>query len=574
MLQLSPPRREIAETRLTRPPVHRSGTRPRPAVAGRVGPALAEAFTAVAAAGVLLLLTRRVLIDPLDRIGQVSGLAAIGLRYTVLGLLALGAVVLALRWRGGRLFPLASRLACAAAAGLVSGFVAGGILLALGGTTWPLYASAGDAGVISDWVADVQGGGSVPGSYPPLAIHAMALWADLTGAEAPAALRTAQILGTALFGPVVYLAWRLLLSAPWALAIGVTSSLVLIDPYKPYGPLVLAVLVPVLIAMLKVLRRSASLPSRTLVVRGVLFGVALGVLFLTYSGWFVWSALGVVATAAFVFPWRTAPLRGLTFLGSAVAAFGAVSFPHLLGLLSASGSVRDDYFYFDTYVDPAYIAGWKGDLPGDTSAAWPGTGELAGVGLFSVLLVVGLGVAVWLAGRRTIVFALASFVASAFVMRFWFASQMFGTESVQLYPRTTQQLLYCSLLLVGLAVYFGIERLRLRDSVRPFPVPLPRRSDETTATAPAPASPAVRTAPALIGALAALLVFGLFAGSATADEYMPRNDGGPGKLAYISQLLRQTDGTCPAHSRTRGCADTPADALLIPDRIPAAAPGN
>jgi len=69
-------------------------------------------------------------------------------------------------------------------------------------------------------------------------------------------------------------------------------------------------------------------------------------------------------------------------------------------------------------------------------------------------------------------------------------------------------------------------------------------------------------------------VFGLFAGSATADKYMPRNDGGPGKLAYISQLVRQTDGTCPAHSRTRGCADTPADALLIPDRIPAAAPGN
>jgi galactan 5-O-arabinofuranosyltransferase len=400
----------------------------------------------------------------------------------------------------------------------------------------------------------------------------MALWADLTGTEASTALRTAQIVGTALFAPVVYLAWRMLLSAPWALAIGVTSSMVLIDPYKPYGPLVLAVLIPTLIAMLKVLRRSTSIPSRTLAGRGALFGAGLGLLFLTYSGWFVWSALGMVASAAYVFPWRTAPLRGLTFLSSAVAAFVAVSFPHLLGLLAASGSVRDDYFYFDTYVDPAYIASWKGDLPGDTSAAWPPTGELAGVGLFSVLLVVGLGAAVWLAAQRTIVIALCAFVASAWLMRFWFASQMFGTESVQLYPRTTQQLLYCSLLLVGMAVYFGLERFRLRESARPVPVPAPRRSGETAAVRQG--LPIRRTAPALIGALVAVLAFGLFAGSAIADKYMPRNDGGPGKLAHVSQLVRQIDGACPAHSRDRGCADTPADALLIPDRIPAAAPGN
>ena len=71
----------------------------------------------------------------------------------------------------------------------------------------------------------------------------MALWADLAGAEAPAALRTAQILGTALFGPVVYLAWRLLLSAPSALAIGVTSSSSS-STRTAFVALVLAVLVP------------------------------------------------------------------------------------------------------------------------------------------------------------------------------------------------------------------------------------------------------------------------------------------------------------------------------------------
>jgi galactan 5-O-arabinofuranosyltransferase len=563
MLELTGERRTTSPSRPAVAP-ERTG---RPTTRRRILSAAGEVLAAVGAAALLLLLTRRVVIDPLDRIGQVSGLAAIGLRYTVIAIAGLAVVVLAARWRAGSLFPVAVRLACAATAGLISGFVGSGILLALDGTTWPLFASTGDAGVISGWLADLQNGRAIPSGYPPLAIHAMALWSDLTGAEGPAVLRSTQIVGTALFGPAVYLAWRLLLSAPWALAVGVVSSLVLIDPYKPYAPVVLAILVPVLITMLRVLRCSAGLSWRALIGRGLLIGAGLGLLFLTYSGWFVWSAVGAVAGVLALFPWRAGPVRGAAFLGVTGATFAAVAAPHLLGLLAASGSVRDEYFYFDVFTEPGYIGSWRGDLAGDTSGAWPATAELAGVGLFSVLLVVGIGLAIWLAGSRTVVLTLAFLIGGAWIMRFWFASQMFGTGTVQLYPRTTQQLLYCSLLLVGFAVFYGAERLRLRESLRLLPVP--RSTGDADGR---PRSP--RDAAAVLGTLVAVLTLGLFAGSATADRYMPRNDGGPGKLAHVAQLVRQPDGSCPAHVGPEGCVETTDEALGTPDRIPDAAPGG
>ena len=563
MLELTGERRTTAQSRPAAAPER---TR-RPTTQRRVLSAAAEVLAAVGAAALLVALTRRVVIDPRDRIGQVSGLAAIGLRYTLIGIACLALVVIAARWRGGSLFPLSVRLACAATAGLISGFVGSGILLALDGTRWPLNASRGDAGVITDWLTDLQEGRSIPSSYPPLAIHAMSLWSDLTGAGGPAVLRSTQIVGTALFGAAAYLAWRLLLSAPWALAVGLVPSMVLIDPYKPYAPVVLVVLIPVLITMLRVLRCSAGLSWRALVGRGLLIGAGLGLLFLTYSGWFVWSAAGAVAGVLVLFPWRAGPLRGAAFLGVTTATFAAVAAPHLLGLLTAAGSVRDEYFYFDVFTEPGYIASWRGDLPGDTSGAWPATAELAGVGLFSVLLVVGTGLAIWLAGSRTVVLTLVLLIGGAWVLRFWFASQMFGTGSVQLYPRTTQQLLYCSLLLVGFAVFYGVERLRLRESLRLLPVP---RS--TGAAFGRPGSP--RGATAALGTLAAVLTVGLFAGSATADRYMPRNDGGAGQLAHVAQLVRQPDGSCPAHAGTDGCVGTGHEALQIPDRIPDAAPGG
>jgi galactan 5-O-arabinofuranosyltransferase len=65
----------------------------------------------------------------------------------------------------------------------------------------------------------------------------------------------------------------------------------------------------------------------------------------------------------------------------------------------------------------------------------------------------------------------------------------------------------------------------------------------------------------LIGALCAALLLGLSMGSATADRYLPRNDGSVGLLAYVAQNVRQPDGRCPEFSGPNGCAPDPG-ALL------------
>ena len=531
--------------------------RNRRAVIARTAAVVAEISVAFLFATVLLLASRSIDVNPVARLGQVSGLAGIGLRFLVLGVMVLGAVLFALRWREGRAFPLVTRLACAAVAGLATGFVAGGVLVALHGSAWPLNGPAGDAGQLLRWAGHLKFGLAVPDSYPPLPARLIRLVADMTGSGDLAALRALQIFGAALFGPFVYLAWRLVLSAPWALTVGLGAALTLQDPYKPYGALVLGVLVPVLLALLRTLRRSAGLSWAGIATRGVLFGAGLGLLFVTYSGWFVWSAAGVVLAAAVVFPWRAGPLRGLLLLATASAVFLGLAGPHLLGLLAGSGTIRDEYFYFDVNVDPSYIAMWRTDLPGNPGP-WPPPGELAGVGLFTVLLVAGLGLAICVAGRRTMVLGTTLLMISAWFMRYWFAARMWDTGAVQLYPRTTQQILYCSLLLVGFAAYFGFRRLR---------------SSQTAALAFLRIRWAGgrRPASAVTGMLVAALALALFAGSATADRYMPRNDGSLGQLAYVSQFLRQPDGQCPAHTRVSGCGNT-IGAALGQTPAPAAAP--
>lgn len=506
----------------------------------------AEVLAGPVAAGLLLALCARIEVDPLDRVGQVSALAAIGLRFLLLGLGVLVLVLVTLRWRGGGWSPAVGRVACAAVAGLATGFVAAGVLVALDGTSWPLFADRGDAGTLVGWVDGLRAGDPMPASYPPLAVHAMSWYADLTGSSSEAALRVLQIVGTAVFAPVAYLAWRLLLAPTWSLVAAVVGSAVLVDPYKPYGPLVLAVLVPVLLVLLRELRRAPRLTRMSSVARGTGLGVALGLLFLTYSGWFVWSAVGAVAAVALVFPWRTGPLHGLVLLGTTTVAFALLSLPHLVGLLGASGSTRDTYFYFDVFVEPAYIAMWRGDLPGPVGV-WPPPGELGGVGLFTLVLVAGLGVAVWLAGRHSAVIGLTMLLAGAWLMRLWFAQQMFGSGSVQLYPRTTQEILYCSLILVGSAGFAAVQRLR------PWWRGMREMSGHRDAEEARSATGAGSALPAVV---VAVLALGLFAGSATADRFMPRADGSSvGFLAYTAQLVRQPDGRCPEHAG-RDCADS------------------
>jgi galactan 5-O-arabinofuranosyltransferase len=52
-------------------------------------------------------------------------------------------------------------------------------------------------------------------------------------------------------------------------------------------------------------------------------------------------------------------------------------------------------------------------------------------------------------------------------------------------------------------------------------------------------------------------------GSSLADRYLPRDDGSTALLAYVAQLVRQPDGTCPDFGA--GCAADAAELLARDD---------
>jgi galactan 5-O-arabinofuranosyltransferase len=502
---------------------------PRPARPGRGARWLpvAEGVVAVAVALLTAALARSIDVNPLDRIGQVSGMSALQLRYALVAIVLLTAIVIAARAGGRR---IVEHLTAAATAGLFTGLIAGALVVALRGTSYGLNGEGGDTGVLIQFARDLMTTGKAEPSYPPGFVHLMAWYSEWTGTPPEYAIKALQIGMTALFGPVAYLAWRLLLPPLWALGLGIVPAIPLVDPYKPYTNLMLVVFIPVLLVLLRHLRMAGHTPWRKLVPVGIALGAALGVIFLIYSGWFVWSAPGVAVAALVLFPWRHNPLRGLALIGISTAVFVVVSSYHLFGLLDASGSVKDRYYYWDTWIEPAYFAMWKGDLPGSEVGAWPPPGELGGVGVFMLLAILGLAVAIAVARSRTVVITLTCLFAGSWLLRFHFASQMYAQDAVQLYPRTTAQLLYCLLLLTGFAGYYTVHRLRRTERV-----------------AKALASPSVP-----IAVLAALLLLLAGASSSIGDRYFPRSDNSIGLLATVAQLTKLTDGSCPAYANQLG----------------------
>jgi hypothetical protein len=483
--------------------------------------AASEIIGSFAAAGLLTWSATGIAVNPLERVGQVSGLAAIGLRFTVGVLILIGCLHAASRWRGGVAFDRTARVVCAALAGLLTGFVAAGIVVGLRGTPWCLYGHLGDAGRLAKWAAATLVGEPVPPYYPPLPVHTIALysrWLDLPPAFA---LKHLQIIGTAAMGPIVYASWRLIASPLWALGIGVLAALPIIDPYKPYANTALAVLLPVLVAFFSWVRRAEHVEYRRLVGVGAAFGAGVSLICLTYFGWFQWSAPGALVAALLVFPFssKRAALRAACLMGSTGLVLAAIAGPFVWRLIQTS--FDDDFFYFDTNTDPAYFAMWRWDLPGAVGE-WPPPGELGGVGLFTLLLAAGLGVAVALGRRHVLVTTVSCLLAGCWLMRLWFAQDMWATKLVQLYPRTAIELLYCSLVMCGYAAYLLVNRLRASLPGAPAPErELPRHYS----------TPSV-----VLGAVCGLaLVFGS-AASAIADRYMPAHE----KPLSLRQLAFQS----------------------------------
>ncbi|MEU4728023.1 hypothetical protein [Streptomyces sp. NPDC023588] len=510
----------------------------------------AEVVASLGAALLLIVLCMRIRINPMTRIGQVSGLAGIQLRLVVL----LTATLL-LYWLVARVMPgAAARIGAAAVAGLATGVTASGNIVGLSGTPWPIYANWGDVGNLQQWAYDVIDGVPLPAEYPPGFPHLLA-WAAETffDGDVPKASKWVMIGFLALTGPAAYLAWRMLLPPLWALGIGVTATLPLVDPYKPYSPLVLMIVIPVFAKLVQVVQRSALLGRKRTIAIGAGLGLLLAVLFLLYAGWFVWSSVGVVVlfSVLLVGLARSGGVRGLLGglvpLVSALAVFLVLAGGYLVDLLGASGSTKDTYFYYDTASDPGYFATWAASTPGPLrTVAYSPIGELGGVGLFTIVLVAGLGVALGLGLRQPLVLTLTACTGSAFLLRYWYASHMERDQVVQLYPRTSHQILYCLIALTGLAVYLAAGRIQAWIRAHDVEVPLAGRVRQASASRPRSV---------VLGALCALgLLFGL-AGSATADAFMPRDpqENSAGQLAWYAHNVRLPNGKCPKFAQWGKC---------------------
>jgi hypothetical protein len=464
---------------------------------------VAEVATSFAVAGLFVLACRHIKVDPLDRLGQVSGLAAIAFRFMLAAFAIVVALVIAAGARGGRSFDVVGRFACAAIAGLASGFVAGGILVALRGTPWGLGGEIGDTGTMIDWANDLRNTGTWKGGiYPPLQIHLIAWFAQLDS-NTSFAIKDFQVFGVAIMGPATYAAWRLLLRPPWALGIGVVAALPLIESYRPYPSLVLMVFIPIAIAFLHTLRGAESESNFRLASWGVGFGAVFGILFLLYSGWFFWSAPGFAIAAIILGPWRRAPGKCAVLCAVALVVFALCTMNYVNDVVHVK-SIRDDYIPFDAIVDPMYIAMWRGGLPGKFVDLWPPIGELGGVGVFTLLLFTGFGVAIAAGRSRSVVVVSSLLMAGCWGFRLWFAEHMWQTKLVQLYTRTSYEIVYCLLILGGYAVYLLVERARAR----------------------APADSILRSNGPALGAICALLLLFASAGSSIADRYMPADKAG------------------------------------------------
>lgn len=483
-------------------------------------------------------------VRPLERMAQVTALAALGYRFLLFVLPIIVALILVAKHRPAR-WNLAVRLACAAFAGLVSAVIAGGVLAMLRGTPYGLAGDTGDSAILAKWAKELKDGQFSPGLYPPLQIYLIAWISDIQNTLPIYAIKYFQIIGILLFGPAVYASWRLLLRPTWALGLGIGAALPLLEAYRQYPLLVLAVFLPLAIKFLDSLRGSPELSFRTLAIRGAVFGFVFAVLFLVYSGWFQWSAPGFLVTLLVVFPWRTAPRHGAVLCSVALAVFLAVAGYYLWCVLSAP-PLHDDFHYFDSKTEPMYIAMWRGGLPGIIAPFWPPVGELGGVGLFTVLLCVGWGASLVLGARHTAVMTASWIMVGTWFLRLYHAHRMWQTKLVQLYPRTTAELLYCLTVCTGFAVYLHVER---------------RRENERETSV-------LRSPWGVIGALCGMALLFMSVGSAVTNHYMPNKVADDyGNLAYralttVDDGRNKTPGSVVEVRSTSGAAES-APALVV-----------
>ncbi|MFG2879578.1 hypothetical protein ACGFYU_31985 [Streptomyces sp. NPDC048337] len=514
---------------------------------------LGEVVVSIAAALGYTLLCKHISVNPINRIGQVSGLAKLQQYVAVLGLPLL-ALLLYTAYRGTLArHQKVKRLVCAGLAGLATGVIAGGVVVALRGTPSALGGQEGDPGVLIAMANSFLHGEGMSGIYPPGFPALIAVWAKIRYGGIGGAgysLHDLQIFFSALAGPMAYLAWRLLLRPFWALLIAVPSVVLFLDPIRPYSHIVMIVLLPLLAYCLREMRSAGERFMRSAVLRGAGLGLVFGLLFLWYSGWYVWSAPGVGLLALFLFPWRrgaAARKRALVFVGTTLLTAGVIGAPLLYQMLRLGSQHPDRYAYLSVYVDPAYVLGWASDRPGTlTYQNWPVPGEMAGQSGFALLLLLGVGLGVGLGLRSIMVRTAAAVLVGAWLVRFWFASHMAHEQAVQLFPRTTWMIMYCLMILAVLGVMAAVQRgsgwaeRSLRASGPAAARVIPRRTVQQLAA----------------GLVCVIALFATMGASWNVNRYMPNPDTNTmGIDAYRAHGLKKPNGKCPRYSPYKQCAD-------------------
>lgn len=384
------------------------------------------------------------------RVGHVSALAAMQIPFFLIASLSLFLILVSPHIPKFR--ELALLFSPALLAGAATGYIAGSINIALAGTNWPLFGSSGDSGVILEWIRTYISGQPLPETYPPGYLWLISGIATIFHAPVEFSAKLAQIVATAAIGPIGYIAWRLVVGPFMSLALGVVAMLPLISPYKPYPNLMLVVLLALVVRFVIDLRRVSNADRRWAIVRGLLIGAGVGITALIYSGWFVWSALGIFAVVLLNFPWRagkTIVVNSLWFMGSTLVAILGIGGVHLIPMLRETlfgHAVSDSYFYSDTFVDPAYYVMAQSDQSDGTG--WPPLGELGGVGVFMMLLAISVAIAIAFSWKNPIVQVSLLVIASALAARYFVATLMVYRNAVYLWPRT-QAVLIFALLLIG-----------------------------------------------------------------------------------------------------------------------------
>jgi galactan 5-O-arabinofuranosyltransferase len=363
---------------------------------------LVEAVIAVGLALGFLAWSLTIDVNPMNRRGQVSGLAQLQFRLAVCVLVLVVGLVVAQRLLRGRHRHVLVAIGCAAVAGLATGLVAGGMAVALRGTRYGLWAGDGDYAWILYWVNKMATHQPVPDYYPPLYLDLLRLLSSWTGQPPIYVVKPVQLVGTALFGPAAYLCWRLVLRPGWGAGhragrgVPVHRAGQAVHPGGPRD----AHPDPDRAAAPGPAGRRGE-PGRCGLGRGALrgrAGRAVPALLRMVRVGSARRAGRVRRTGAVAAGRRTGRAarrlrgRGVPRPDLAVRA----------GTGGPVGRIADNYFYFDTNTDPAYFGMWRNDRPGAiVESLWPPPAEWAGVGLFTIALAVGLGGALWLGWRRT-----------------------------------------------------------------------------------------------------------------------------------------------------------------------------